>query len=214
MTNTGYINENEVFKNEIKSYNDIEKDKGKSINKNFNRKMSHKETNESSNKNIVINKLNMDKISQNIPHLKQTSNTPRTYIKINNNNKLKDNLIERNIINHNEINKANIIPRTKKKLTDGNLLNKYNKTNSFYGIKNKMYIIPSKKIKVNNKEYYLIKNKEKATAIPISSFIKTHNNNSNNNERNSYNISIGEKLNKTELSFANNNSNSMNKLSP
>ena len=214
MTNTEYINENEVFKNEIKSYNDIEKDKGKSINKNFNRKMSHKETNESSNKNIVINKLNMDKISQNIPHLKQTSNTPRTYIKINNNNKLKDNLIERNIINHNEINKANIIPRTKKKLTDGNLLNKYNKTNSFYGIKNKMYIIPSKKIKVNNKEYYLIKNKAKATAIPISSFIKTHNNNSNNNERNSYNISIGEKLNKTELSFANNNSNSMNKLSP
>ena len=77
-----------------------------------------------------------------------------------------------------------------------------------------MYIIPSKKIKVNNKEYYLIKNKAKATAIPISSFIKTHNNNSNNNERNSYNISIGEKLNKTELSFANNNSNSMNKLSP
>ena len=77
-----------------------------------------------------------------------------------------------------------------------------------------MYIIPSKKIKVNNKEYRLIKNKAKATAIPISSFIKVHNNNNNNNERNSYNIGMEEKLNKTEASFANNTNNSMKKLSP
>lgn len=173
--------------------------------------MSHKETNENNNKNMVINKLNMNNISHKIPHLKQTSNTPRAYIKINNNEENKDNLITRSEIIHNESKKANYIPRAKKKLTDENLLNKYNKTNSFYGIKSKMYIIPSNKIKVNNKEYRLIKNKTKATTIPISSFIKV---NKNNNERNSYNIGMEEKLNKTELSFANNNNNSMNMLSP
>ena len=215
LTNTGNIEENEEFYKEgIKSYNDIEKGKGKFINKNLNRRMSHKETNENGNKDLVINKLNVDNLSQKIPHLKQTSNTPRTYIKINNNKETKDNLIIKSIINHNERNKVNYIPREKKKLTDGNLLNKYNKTNSFYGIKSKMYIIPSKKIKVNNKEYRLIKNKAKATAIPISSFIKVHNNNNINNERNSYNIGMEEKLNKTEASFANNTNNSMKKLSP
>ena len=214
MTNPGYINgKEEFFKDGIKSYNDNEKNKGKFINKNLNRKMSHKETNENSNKNMVINKLNMDNISHKIPHLKQTSNTPRTYIKINNNKEQKDNLIIRSIINHNESNNTNYIPRAKKKLTDGNLLNKYSKTNSFYGIKNKMNIIPSNKIKINNKDYRLIKNKTKATTIPISSFIKGHNNN-NNNERNSYNIGMEEKLNKTELLFDNNNNNSMNMLSP
>lgn len=212
MTITGYINENEeYFKDGIKSYNDSGKNNGKFISKNLNRKMSHKETNENNNKNMVINKLNMNNISHKIPHLKQTSNTPRAYIKINNNEENKDNLITRSEIIHNESKKANYIPRAKKKLTDENLLNKYNKTNSFYGIKSKMYIIPSNKIKVNNKEYRLIKNKTKATTIPISSFIKV---NKNNNERNSYNIGMEEKLNKTELSFANNNNKSMNMLSP
>ena len=212
MTNTGNINENdEYFKDGIKLYNDSGKNNRKFISKNLNRKMSHKETNENKNKNMVINKLNMNNISHKIPHLKQTSNTPRAYIKINNNEENKDNLITRSEIIHNESKKANYIPRAKKKLTDENLLNKYNKTNSFYGIKSKMYIIPSNKIKINNKEYRIIKNKTKATTIPISSFIKF---NKNNNERNSYNIGMEEKLNKTELSFANNNNNSMNMLSP
>ena len=212
MTNTGNINKNEeYFKDGIKLYNDSGKNNRKFISKNLNRKMSHKETNENKNKNMVINKLNMNNISHKIPHLKQTSNTPRAYIKINNNEENKDNLITRSEIIHNESKKANYIPRAKKKLTDENLLNKYNKTNSFYGIKSKMYIIPSNKIKINNKEYRIIKNKTKATTIPISSFIKV---NKNNNERNSYNIGMEEKLNKTELSFANNNNNSMNMLSP
>jgi len=213
ITNTEYINENErFFKDGIKPYNEIEKDKGKFVNKNLNRELSHKETNEKVKKNIVINKLNIENLYQKIPHLKQTSNTPRTFIKINNNRKHEENLIGRNIINRNETNKVNNIPRAKKKLTDGNLLNKYSKTNSFYGIKSKKYVIPSNKIKINNKDYRLIKNKAKDTIIPISTFIKGHN--SNNNERNSYNIVMDEKLNKTELSYANNNNNSMNMLSP
>ena len=212
MTSPGYINGNEeLFKDGIKPYNDNEKNKGKFINKNLIRKMSHKETNENANKNMVINKLNMENISHKIPHLKQTSNTPRAYIKINNNKDQKDNVIIGSIINNNESNNTNYIPRAKKKLTDGNVLNKYCKTNSFYGIKKKMYFIPSNKIKINNKEYRLIKNKTKATTIPISSFIKVHNN--NNKERSSYNIGMEEKLNKTELSYVNNN-NSMNMLSP
>ena len=206
MTNSEYINENEeYFKKGNKTYYEIAKSKDNNENQNLDKNQRNKDTNENGTKNMVINKLRMDNISHKIPHLKQTSNTPRTYIKINKNNENKDNLIIRNK------NNIKYIPRAKKKLTDGNLLNKYNKTNSFYGVKSKMHIIPSNKIKINNKEYHIIKNKAKATTIPISVFYKDHD---SNNERNSYNIGgMEDKLNKTELSFVNNN-NSMNILSP
>ena len=106
----------------------------------------------------------------------------------------KNNLVSKNIINNFERNNLNNVQKMKKKLTERNLLNIYSRTNT-----NKDFLISNNKIKINNKEYRIIKSRKKVS-IPISSNII-------NNNRNNYIINKDEKLNKTELSTNTQNSN-------
>ena len=93
------------------------------------------------------------------------SKTPTHYLKIN---KINKNIFQKNI------------------LEPKNVINSINNNN--------MYIISNDKIKINNKEYYLIKSKKKGTTIPITSYMKDFYN------KNNYDEKKEEKLNKTEFS--------------
>ena len=72
-----------------------------------------------------------------------------------------------------------------------NILESENAKNSINN--NNMYVISNDKIKINNKEYRLIKSKKKGTTIPITSFMKDIYNKNNYEKKE-------EKLNKTEFS--------------
>jgi hypothetical protein len=97
-----------------------------------------------------------------------------------------------NIINSQTPNHYIRINKMNKNAFKNNVLEQKNIINSIKN--NNAYIISNDKIKINNKEYRLIKSKKKGTTIPITSYMKDFYN------KNNYDEKKEEKLNKTEFS--------------
>ena len=109
-----------------------------------------------------------------------------------------------NIINSQTPNHYIRINKMNKNAFKNNVLEQKNIINSIKN--NNAYIISNDKIKINNKEYRLIKSKKKGTTIPITSYMKDIYN------KNYYDEKKEEKLNKTKFSAIHHNDNLISPL--
>ena len=149
MKSNDFRNIKKIFNEDLNSYNGTdyssEDMKSKTIIARRQKIINNELLNNSlKNTNNIFN----EKIKTTIPKISNifnimNSKVPTHYLKIN---KINKNLFQKNI------------------LESKNVINSINNNN--------MYIISNDKIKINNKEYYLIKSKKKGTTIPITSYMK------------------------------------------
>ena len=140
-----YYNKTEE-KYDEENINNIPISDNKSYNKNSDIKKSDGLLNNINFKNIKFKNTNQDK---------------KIFTKINTNKNIlqANSMISKNIINNTDHNNFNKIPHEKKVPNENEINNHKLKTNN--NVNNNVYIISKDKIKINNKQYYLIKSKKK-----------------------------------------------------